>query len=159
MGTRYAPAGGLAAAGSLVTRYGLVTTLVWVGALKFTDYEIQNAEVLVTASPLTSRLRKKLGARKLAWLTGVAQITLGSLIAAKPVAPRASAVGSIGAAGMMMSTLSFLVTTPEAWRAGPGGIPQLSVLGEALLKDTVLLGAALVTAAESLRAARADHRS
>jgi hypothetical protein len=26
-------------------------------------------------------------------------------------------------------------------RDGPGGIPQLSVLGEALLKDTVLLGA------------------
>jgi len=63
-------------------------------------------------------------------------------------------VGSFGAAGMMLSTLSFLVTTPEAWREGPGGIPQLSVLGEALLKDTVLLGAALLTAAESLRDAR-----
>ena len=33
---------------------------------------------------------------------------------------------------------------------GPGGIPQLSVLGEALLKDRVL-GATLLTAAESLR--------
>ena len=38
MGTRHAPASGLAAAVSLVTRYGLVTTLVWIGALKFTDY-------------------------------------------------------------------------------------------------------------------------
>jgi uncharacterized membrane protein YkgB len=149
---------GLAAAGSSVTRYGLVTTLVWVGALKFTDYEVQNAEVLVTASPLTSRLRKKLGAQKLAWLVGVMQITLGSLIAAKPLAPRASAAGSLGAAGLMVSTLSFLVTTPEAWRDGPGGIPQLSVLGEALLKDTVLLGAALLTAAESMRAARTGNR-
>ena len=119
-----------------------MTTLVWIGALKFTDYEVENAEILVTASPLTSRLRKKLGARKLARLTGVAQLTLGALIAARPLAPRASAVGSFGAAGMMLSTLSFLVTTPEAWREGPGGIPQLSVLGEALLKDTVLLGAA-----------------
>ena len=154
MGTRHAPVSGLATAGSLVTRYGLVTTLVWIGALKFTGYEVENAEVLVTASPLTSRLRKKLGAQKLGWLTGVAQITLGSLIAAKPVAPRASAVGSFGAAGMMLSTLSFLATTPEAWREGPGGIPQLSVLGEALLKDTVLLGAALLTAAESLRDTR-----
>jgi reactive chlorine resistance protein C len=58
----------------------------------------------------------------------------------------------------MVSTLSFLVTTPEAWRDGPGGIPQLSVLGEALLKDTVLLGASLLTAAESLRAARTGNR-
>ena len=154
MGTRYAPVSGLAAAGSLVTRYGLVTTLVWIGALTFTGYEVENAEVLVTASPLTSRLRKKLGARKLARLTGVAQLTLGALIAAKPLAPRASAAGSFGAAGMMLSTLSFLATTPEAWREGPGGIPQLSVLGEALLKDTVLLGAALLTAAESLRDTR-----
>lgn len=54
---------------------------------------------------------------------------------------------------MMLGTLSFLVTTPEAWQEGRG-IPQLSVLGEALLKDSVLLGASLMTAAESLRAAR-----
>ena len=159
MGMRPAPVSGLATAGSLITRYGLVTTLVWIGALKFTDYEVQNADVLVTASPLTSRLRKKLGAQKLGWLVGVTQLTLGSLIAAKPLAPRASAVGSFGAAGMMLSTLSFLVTTPEAWREGPGGIPQLSVLGEALLKDTVLLGAALLTAAESLRDARTSNGS
>jgi hypothetical protein len=33
------------------------------------------------------------------------------------------------------------------------------MLGEALLKDTVLLGAALLTAAESLRAAHAANRS
>jgi reactive chlorine resistance protein C len=62
---------------------------------------------------------------------------------------------------MMLGTLSFLVTTPEAWREwreGPGEIPQLSVLGENLLKDTVLLGAALLTAAESLRAAQAGNR-
>ena len=159
MGTKHRSVSGLAAAGSSITRYGLVTTLVWIGALKFTDYEVQNAEVLVTASPLTSRLRNKLGAQKLAWLVGVTQITLGSLIAAKPLAPRASAVGSLGAAVLMVSTLSFLATTPEAWREGPGGIPQLSVLGEALLKDTVLLGAALLTAAESLRAARTGNRS
>ena len=138
-------------------RYGLATTLVWVGALKFTDYEVQNAEVLVTASPLTSRLRAKLGARKLGQVIGVAQIALGSLIVAKPVAPQASAAGSLGAAALMLGTLSFLVTTPEAWQEGRG-MPRLSMLGEALLKDTVLLGAALLTAAESMRAARARTR-
>ena len=51
-------------------RYGLVTTLIWIGALKFTDYEVENAEPLVTASPLTSRLREKLGAQKLARWSG-----------------------------------------------------------------------------------------
>ena len=139
-------------------RYGLATTLLWIGALKFTDYEVQNAEPLVTASPLTARLREKLGAQKLARLIGVTQITLGSLIAAKPFAPQASAVGSFGAAAMMLGTLSFLATTPEAWQEGRG-MPQLSMLGEALLKDGVLLGASLLTAAESLRAAHARKRS
>ena len=139
-------------------RCGLATTFLWVGALKFKDYEVENAEPLVTASPLTSRLHEKLGAQKLARLIGVTQITLGSLIAAKPFAPQASAVGSFGAAGMMLGTLSFLVTTPEAWQEGKG-MPQLSMLGEALLKDTVLLGASLLTAADSLRVAHASNRS
>ena len=136
-----------------------MTAFVWIGALKFTDYEVENAEPLVTASPLTSRLREKLGAQKLARLVGVTQITLGALIAAKPVAPRVSAVGSFGAAGMMLSPLRFLDPRPDAWWVGPGGIPQLSVLGESLLKDSVFLGAGLLTAAESLRAAHAGTRS
>jgi len=153
MGTRGTPVSGLASVGFTVTRCALATTLLWIGALKFHDYEVHNAEVLVTASPLTSRLRAKLGAHKLARLIGITQVTLGSLIAAKPLAPRASAIGSFGAAAMMLGTLSFLTTTPEAWQEGHG-MPQLSMLGEALLKDTVLLGASLLTAADSLRAAR-----
>ena len=157
MSTRRTPVSGLASVGFSVMRCGLATTLLWIGALKFKDYEVENAEVLVTASPLTSRLRAKLGAQKLARIIGIAQITLGSLIAAKPLAPRASAVGSLGAAGMMLGTLSFLGTTPEAWQEGQG-VPQLSMLGEALLKDGVLLGAAILTAAESLKAARADQQ-
>ena len=139
-------------------RYGLATTFLWIGAMKWNDYEIEHAEVLVTASPLTSRLREQLGARKLAALIGVTQIALGSLIAAKPFAPRASAVGSLGAAGLMVSTLSFLITTPEAWQ-DRRGVPFLSMLGEALLKDSVLLGASLLTADDSLRAVHAGHRS
>ena len=38
-------------------------------------------------------------------------------------------------------------------------MPQLSVLGENLLTGTVLLGAALLTAAEPLQAACAGNRS
>ncbi|MDG4826861.1 DUF417 family protein [Asanoa sp. WMMD1127] len=148
-----APEDDLAALGSVAARYGLATVFLWVGGLKFKDYEIANAEPLVTNSPLTSRLRARLGARRLGKLVGTSQLALGALIAIGPLAPRVSALGSLGAAGMMVGTLSFLVTTPEAWREGHGA-PQLSVLGEALLKDSVLLGAALLMAAESLRAAR-----
>lgn len=146
----------VASLGSLVARSGLATVFLWVGALKFEDYEVQNSEVLVTASPVTARLRQRLGARRLGQLIGVTQIALGSLIAAKPIAPMASAAGSLGAAAMMIGTLSFLGTTPQAWQEGEG-FPKLSMLGEALLKDGVLLGASLLTAAESLRAVQARH--
>jgi uncharacterized membrane protein YkgB len=158
MSTRHTPDRGLTIVGLSVMRYGLATTLLWIGALKFKDYEVQNSEVLVTASPLTSRLRKRLGAQRLARLLGVAQITMGSCIAAKPFASRASAIGSLGAVAMFLGTLSFLATTPEAWQETEG-IPQLSMLGESLLKDTVLLGASLLTAAEALRTAQASNRS
>ena len=110
--------------------------------------------MLVTHSPLTSPFACEARRATTKGLIGVTQIALGSLIAVKPLAPRASAVGSLGAAAMMLGTLSFLGTTPEAWQEGEGA-PKLSMLGEALLKDGVLLGAALLTAAESLRAAQA----
>jgi len=54
---------------------------------------------------------------------------------------------------MMVSTLSFLATTPEAWQKRRGA-PLLSTLGEALLKDTVLLGAALGSGRVAARGSR-----
>jgi uncharacterized membrane protein YkgB len=151
--TGHAPADDLASVGSSVLRWGLATNLLWIGALKFKQYEVENIDPLVRSSPLFSRLREKLGARRLARVIGIAEIALGSLIAAKPVAPKASAAASLGAVGMFLTTLSFLVTTPEARQEGEGMLVPSSV-GQFLLKDTVLLAAALLTAAESLRAAR-----
>ncbi|MGC5017104.1 YkgB family protein [Micromonospora sp. DT47] len=153
MGTRHASADDLASVGFSVLRSALATNILWIGALKFKQYEVENDEPLVTSSPLFSRVREKLGAQKLNRLIGVTEITVGSLIAAKPLAPRASAIGSFGAVGMFLTTLSFLATTPGTRQEGQGML-SLSQLGQFLLKDTVLLGAALLTAAESLRAAR-----
>jgi reactive chlorine resistance protein C len=151
--TRHAPADDLASVGSSVLRSGLATNLLWIGTLKFKQYEVENIDPLLRSSPLFSRLREKLGARRLARVIGIAEIALGSLIAAKPVAPKASAAASLGAVGMFLTTLSFLVTTPEARQEGEGMLVP-SPAGQFLLKDTVLLAAALLTAAESLRAAR-----
>ncbi|MGC5022775.1 YkgB family protein [Micromonospora sp. DT47] len=153
MRTRHASAGDLASVGFLVLRSALATNILWIGALKFKQYEVENIEPLVTSSPLFSRFREKLGGQKLNRLIGVTEITVGSLIAAKPLAPRASAIGSFGAVGMFLTTLSFLATTPGTRQEGQGML-SLSLLGQFLLKDTVLLGASLLTAAESLRAAR-----
>ena len=67
-----------------------------------------------------------------------------------PVTP--AAVSAFGVL-LFLSTLSFLFTTPGVTAAG--GFPVLSVLpGQFLLKDLVLVGAALWTLGDSLGAAR-----
>ena len=72
--------------------------------------------------------------------------------------PRLSAVGSAIAILLFLGTLSFLFTTPGVTAAG--GFPVLSVMpGQFLLKDLVLLGAALWTLGDSLGAAKAKSRS
>lgn len=146
-------AGGLRTAGASTLRFGLVLNLVMIGRLKFEDYEVENIRPLIASSPPFARLAATLGEQRLARLIGVTEIVAGSLIAARSFAPRASALGSLAAAGMFTTTLSFLITTPEAWQERHGE-PKLSLAGQFLVKDVVLLGASLFTAAESLRDAR-----
>ena len=138
-------------AAASTSRYALAMNLVWIGLLKFEDYEVENIRPLTSSSPLFSRLLGKLGEKKLARLIGVTEIATGSLIAAKPLAPRASAIGSLAAIGTFVTTLSFMATTPGIWQENHGA-PKLSMVGQFLLKDGVLLGASLLTAAESLQA-------
>jgi uncharacterized membrane protein YkgB len=86
-------------------------------------------------------------------LLGVVEIAVGVLIALRPIWPMASALGGVLAAGMFLTTLSFLVTTP-GWEESLGGFPALSAMpGQFLLKDVVLLGVSLLTAGEALEAA------
>jgi len=146
------PATRLQSVGTSVLRSTLATTLVWVGALKFEDYEVENIHPMVSSSPLFSPLLEKLGEQTTARLIGMAEIAMGCLIGAKPLAPRASAIGSLGAAGTFAITLSFLATTPGVWQENYGA-PKLSLVGQFLAKDTVFLGASLLTAADSLQAA------
>jgi uncharacterized membrane protein YkgB len=139
--------------GASTLRFGLALNLMVIGRLKFEDYEVENIRPLIASSPPFSRLAAMFGEQRLARLIGATEIVIGSLIAAKPLAPRASALGSLAAVGMFATTLSFLITTPEAWQEGHGE-PKLSPAGQFLVKDVVLLGASLLTAAESLRDVR-----
>ena len=55
---------------------------------------------------------------------------------------------------MFLTTLSFLFSTP-GWEPSLGGFRALSVVpGQFLLKDVVLLGAAVWSLGEALSAAR-----
>jgi reactive chlorine resistance protein C len=52
---------------------------------------------------------------------------------------------------MFATTLSFLLTSPGVWEPSLGGFPAISAVpGQFLLKEVVLLGAALWSLGESL---------
>jgi reactive chlorine resistance protein C len=141
----------LQAVGGAVIRYGLAGVIGWIGLMKFTPVEAEAIRPLAVHSPLMARAATALGVRAFSNLVGVAEVTIAVLIALRPVAARASALGSALAVGMFATTLSFLLTTPGVWEASLGGFPAISVLpGQFLLKDVVLLGAALWSLGESL---------
>ena len=135
--------------GRHVTRYGLVLVLLWIGGMKFTAYEAEGIRPLVANSPLMGWVYNLISVRAFSSLLGVIEIAIGVLIALRPVWPAGSALGSGLAVGMFLTTLSFLVTTP-GWEPSLGGFPAVSAMpGQFVLKDIVLLGAALWTAGEA----------
>ncbi|MDJ0392491.1 DUF417 family protein [Rhodococcus sp. G-MC3] len=143
----------LQSVGASSMRYALAMNVMWIGTLKFEDYEVANIQPLVSSSPLFAPFLRKFGQKKLSKMVGVTEIALGALIAAKPLAPRATVVGGLGAVGMFATTLSFLFTTPGVWQEDHGA-PKLSMVGQFLIKDSVFLAASLLVTAESLQAIR-----
>jgi len=148
----------VAMAGRQLVRYGLVVVIAWIGALKYSAYEAAAIHPLIANSPLMSWLYNIFSVRALAATLGTLEIIAAVLIAVRVLSPRLSALGSAMAILLFLGTLSFLFTTPGV-TAG-GGFPVLSVLpGQFLLKDLVLLGAALWTLGDSLGAIKPRGRS
>lgn len=161
-------------------RLGLVVVLVWIGGLKFANYEADGIVPLVANSPVMSffyhypapeyrhhmnkegevvpanqQWNESNGTYSLSHALGVLIVLIGLLIALYPVLPQISAVGSFLLILMSCTTLSFLVTTPEAWVPALGasthGFPYLSGAGRLIIKDAIMLGAAVVTLADSAK--------
>jgi uncharacterized membrane protein YkgB len=132
---------GIAAFGRELARYGLVVVVGWIGLMKFTAYEATGIQNYVANSPLMSWVYGYLSVRDFAAVLGVVEVTIAVLIAARPLSPRACAIGSALATLMFLTTLSFLATTPGVWEPSLGGFPALSGHpGQFLLKDLALLG-------------------
>ncbi len=137
------------AAGRHVVRYGLVLVLAWIGAMKFTAYEAGAIQPLVAGSPLMSWLYGFLSVQGFSNLLGVVEIAIAVMIALRPVSATVAAIGSALAVPMFLTTLSFLLSTP-GWEPALG-FPALSVVpGQFLIKDVVLLGAALWSLGDAL---------
>jgi uncharacterized membrane protein YkgB len=152
------PATDLAATGSKaesiglhVARYSLVLVLVWIGLMKFTAYEAAAIQPLVANSPLMSWLYAIFSVQATSNLIGVAEIAAGILIAIRPFSALACVLGSLMGIATFAITLTFLFSTP-GWEPTLGGFPALSVApGQFILKDAVLLGAAIWSCGEALR--------
>jgi uncharacterized membrane protein YkgB len=181
---RFASSGDRLAMGLL--RIGLVVVLVWIGCLKFVDYEADSIVPFVANSPLLrfvyrfpapeyrhySNREGEAIPQNHVWHQanrtypvsyglGVIIVSIGLLIACHPVSPQLSALGSLLLIGMAFTTLSFLVTTPEAWVHGAtsavNGFPFLAGAGRLVVKDLIMLGAAFVTLADSAKRYLLSH--
>jgi uncharacterized membrane protein YkgB len=154
--------------------------LVWIGGLKFARYEADGIVPLVANSPLMSFFyhhpapeyrpymnregelipvhrdwHETNGTYPFAYGLGVVIVSIGILIALHPVLPQVAAIGSFLLILMSLTTLSFLITTPEAWVPALGdsahGFPFLSGAGRLVVKDAIMLGAAVTTMADSAK--------
>jgi uncharacterized membrane protein YkgB len=142
-------------AAAYLLRYGLVLVIAWIGLMKFTAYEAAGIQPLVANSPLMSWVYAIFSERAFSALLGVVEVAVAAMIALRPVSAKVSAIGSGLAAVMFLTTLTFLFSTP-GWEPSLGGFPALSVVpGQFIIKDIVLLGAALWSLGEALPEARA----
>ena len=100
-------------------------------------------------------MEREKGTYPVSYGLGIVIMLIGVLIASYPAAPRLSALGSFLLILMACTTLSFLVTTPEAWVPALGsathGFPYLSGAGRLIVKDSIMLGAAVVTLADAAK--------
>jgi len=176
----YASAARLDRFGMGLLRLGLVIVLIWIGGLKFARYEADSIVPLVANSPLMSFFyhhpapqyrpymnkegesipahrawHESNGTYPFAIGLGIVIVSIGILIALHPWLPQVAAVGSFLLVLMACTTLSFLVTTPEAWVPALGdsthGFPYLSGVGRLVVKDAIMLGGAVITMADSAK--------
>jgi uncharacterized membrane protein YkgB len=167
--------------GVAVTRLGLVVVLLWIGGQKVTRFEADGIVPFVANSPFMSffyahpapEYRQHLNREgevvpanrawhegnytyPFAYGLGAVIVAYGLMIASHPWLPRVAAAGSFLVFVMSFVTLSFLVTTPECWVPDLGGpehgFPLLAAPGRLVIKDAIMMGAALVTMADSARA-------
>ncbi|MFK3973597.1 reactive chlorine resistance membrane protein RclC [Pseudomonas sp. NPDC087358] len=152
---------------------------IWIGALKFVPYEADSITPFVANSPVMSFFYEhpheykehlthegQLDPAKREWQQanntygfsdglGTVEILIGLLVLSYTFSRRLGMVGSVLAFLTPLVTLSFLVTTPEAWVASLGdadfGFPYLSGGGRLVLKDVLMLAGSVVMIADSAR--------
>jgi uncharacterized membrane protein YkgB len=173
--------------GIMLMRVAIATVFIWIGALKFVPYEADSITAFVANNPIMSLFYEhpdqykahlthegELVPQQREWQRenntygfsdglGLVEITIGVLVLLHPVSLWLGLLGAVLAFFTPFVTLSFLVTTPEAWVPALGdaqhGFPYLSGAGRLVVKDVMLLAGALLVMADSARRIRRSHMS
>lgn len=168
-------------------RFGLIVVLLWIGWLKVFPYEADGIIPFVANSPFMSFLiahpeqyaahmnpegvlnevnrawHEQNGTYRFSYGLGAVIVAFGLMLCMHRWRPEIAALGSFLVVGMSFVTLSFLVTTPETWVPALGdahhGFPYLSGRGRLVVKDVIMLGAALVTLVDSAKLAQRRRRA
>ncbi len=167
-------------AGIMAMKIAIAIIFLWIGALKFVPYEADSITPFVAQSPLLSffyahpeeyaaHLTREgvMVPIERAWQTanhtyafsnglGAVELLIGGLTLAGLVSQRLGLIGAILAFATPFVTLSFLITTPEAWVPALGdmqsGFPYLSGAGRLVIKDVALLPGARLIIVDTARA-------
>lgn len=158
-------------------RVAILVVFVWIGGLKFWNYEAEGIVPFVANSPFMSFFYTKkapeyktyklkegeFNKEKYEWHKenntygyskglGILIMSIGILTFLGIFYPRIGLVGAVLAIVMMFGTLSFLVTTPEVWvpdlGSGEHGFPLLTGAGRLVLKDIAIMAGAVVVLAD-----------
>lgn len=161
-------------------RISILVIFVWIGGLKFWNYEAEGIVPFVANSPFMSffynnpapeykeyKLKEgEFNAEKHEWHVqnntygfshglGILIMAIGILTFLGIFFPKVGVVGATLAIIMTLGTLSFLVTTPEVWvpdlGSGEHGFPLLTGAGRLVIKDTAILAGALVALSDSAK--------
>jgi len=164
-------------------RIAIAIVFLWIGAIKFAPYEADSITPFVANNPVLSLFYEhpdqyrahltregELVPAQREWQRenrtytfsdglGTVEIAIGLLVLAGLVSTWLGAVGALLAFLTSLVTLSFLVTTPEAWVAPLGdaqhGFPYLSGGGRLVVKDVMLFAGAFLLMVQSAKALRA----
>ena len=166
--------------GIKLIRVAILIIFVWIGGLKFWNYEAEGIVPFVANSPFMSFFYNKpapeykeyklkegeFNESKHKWHEenntygfshglGILIMSIGILTFLGIFFPKIGLIGASLAIIMTIGTLSFLVTTPEVWvpnlGSGEYGFPLLSGAGRLVIKDTAIIAGALVVLSDSAK--------
>ena len=167
-------------------RIAIAIIFLWIGGLKFIPYKADSIAPFVANNPVMSLFyghpdqyaqhlthEGELRPAERAWQTsnntygfstglGVVEVAIGLLTLLGLVSRQWGLIGATLAFLTPFVTLSFLITTPEAWVPALGdaqhGFPYLSGAGRLVIKDVALMAGAWLVLADSARAVL-SHRT